>query len=152
MGITTMVKNIKEIHPKTLLLFKVGAFCESFGRDSYIISYLFNYQVRQKANGKEEISNSGFSRKAIPRVLAKLEEQKIDYMLIDVRNDYAVDEKVENKNLNSYDDIFEKSRKYVNKQRRIKEISNKIEQQMDLPNFKDKLKRIEGILNETGTI
>lgn len=152
MGITTMVKNIKEIHPKTLLLFKVGAFCESFGRDSYIISYLFNYQVRQKANGKEEISNSGFSRKAIPRVLAKLEEQKIDYMLIDVRNDYAVDEKVENKNLNSYDDIFEKSRKYVNKQRRIKEISDKIEQQMDLPNFKDKLKRIEGILNETGTI
>lgn len=43
-----MVKNIKEIHPKSLLLFKVGAFCEAYGKDSYIISYLFDYQVRQK--------------------------------------------------------------------------------------------------------
>ena len=49
-----MVKNIKEIHPKSLLLFKVGAFCEGYGKDSYIISYLFNYQVRQK--GKDNIS------------------------------------------------------------------------------------------------
>ena len=48
MSIMNMVKNIKEIHPKSLLLFKVGAFCEAYGKDSYIISYLFDYQVRQK--------------------------------------------------------------------------------------------------------
>lgn len=150
MGITTMVKNIKEIHPKTLLLFKVGAFCESFGRDSYIISYLFNYQVNQK--GKEKIANAGFSRKAIPRVLSKLEEQKIDYMLIDVRNNYYVDEKFENRNLNNYDAVFEKSHKYIKKQRKLKEISKKIEEQMELPDFKEKLKRIEEILYETGKV
>lgn len=54
MSIINMVKNIKEIHPKSLLLFKVGAFCEAYGKDSYIISYLFDYQVRQK--GKDNIS------------------------------------------------------------------------------------------------
>ena len=54
MSIMNRVKNIKEIHPKSLLLFKVGAFCEGYGKDSYIISYLFNYQVRQK--GKDNIS------------------------------------------------------------------------------------------------
>ena len=82
MSIMNMVKNIKEIHPKSLLLFKVGAFCEGYGKDSYIISYLFNYQVRQ--NGKNNISKVGFSKKAIPSVISKLEEQKIDYLLIDV--------------------------------------------------------------------
>jgi DNA mismatch repair ATPase MutS len=78
-----MIKNIKEIHPKTLLLFKVGAFCESYGKDAYILSYLFNYQINQK--GKNNISKIGFSKKSISKVLSKLEEQKIDYLLIDVR-------------------------------------------------------------------
>ena len=45
-----MVRNIKEIHPKTLLIFKVGAFCESYGKDSYIISYLFGYKLKKIEN------------------------------------------------------------------------------------------------------
>ena len=40
MSIINMVKNIKEIQSKTILLLKVGAFCESYGKDSYILSYL----------------------------------------------------------------------------------------------------------------
>ena len=117
MSITNMVKNIKEIHPKTLLLFKVGAYCEAYGRDSYIISYLFDYQIKQK--GENDIPKVGFSKRAIPRVLSKIEEEKIDYLLIDVRNNYNVDDKVENKNLNNYDTMFEKSHKYVKKQRKF---------------------------------
>ena len=98
MSLINMVRNIKEIHPKTLLIFKVGAFCESYGKDSYILSYLFNYQIKPK--GKDNISKIGFSKKAIPRVLSKLEEHKIDYLVIDVRNNYDVDDKFENRNLN----------------------------------------------------
>ena len=44
MSIIRMVENIKEIHPKTILLFKVGAFCESYGKDSYLLSYFFDYE------------------------------------------------------------------------------------------------------------
>ena len=137
MSITNMVKNIKEIHPKTLLLFKVGAFCESYGRDSYIISYLFDYQIKQK----NDIFKVGFSKKAIPRVLSKLEEQKIDYLLIDVRNDYEIDDKYENRNLNNYDTVFEK-------QIKIKEMNERMLYLVDLPDFKEKMLRIEEILNE----
>ena len=144
MSITNMVKNIKEIHPKTLLLFKVGAFCESYGRDSYIISYLFDYQIKQK----NDIFKVGFSKKAIPRVLSKLEEQKIDYLLIDVRNDYEIDDKYENRNLNNYDTVFEKSYIYVKKQRKIKEMNERMLELVDLPDFKEKMLRIEEILNE----
>ncbi len=73
-------KKYKRNTPKTLLIFKVGAFCESYGKDSYILSYLFNYQIKPK--GKDNISKIGFSKKAIPRVLSKLEEHKIDYLVV----------------------------------------------------------------------
>ena len=146
MSIMNMVKNIKEIYPKALLLFKVGAFCEVYGKDSYIISYLFNYQVRQ--NGKNNISKVGFSKKAIPSVISKLEEQKIDYLLIDVRNNYYVDEKFENRNLNKYDTVFEKAYLYVRKQREIRKINEKLMEQIDSADFKEKVGRIEEILNE----
>ena len=146
MSIMNMVKNIKEIHPKSLLLFKVGAFCEGYGKDSYIISYLFNYQVRQ--NGKNNISKVGFSKKAIPSVISKLEEQKIDYLLIDVRNNYYVDDKFENRNLNKYDTVFEKAYLYVRKQREIRKINEKLMEQIDSADFKEKVGRIEEILNE----
>ena len=146
MSIMNMVKNIKEIHPKSLLLFKVGAFCEGYGKDSYIISYLFNYQVRQ--NGKNNISKVGFSKKAIPSVISKLEEQKIDYLLIDVRNNYYVDEKFDNRNLNKYDTVFEKAYLYVRKQREIRKINEKLMEQIDSADFKEKVGRIEEILNE----
>ena len=48
-------------------------------------------------------------------MISKLEKQKIDYLLIDVRNNYYVDEKFENRNLNKYDFVFEKSYLYVRK-------------------------------------
>lgn len=105
--------------------YEFNKFCESYGKDSYILSYLFNYQIKPK--GKDNISKTGFSKKAIPRVLSKLEEHKIDYLVIDVRNNYDVDDKFENRNLNQYDTIYEKSYVYVKKQRQVREIYDILE-------------------------
>lgn len=145
MSIIRMVENIKEIHPKTILLFKVGAFCESYGKDSYLLSYFFDYENKEVKNGVYKV---GFSKKAIPKVMARLEEEKIDYLLLDVRNQYEVDEKLENGNLNRYDVIFEKAYLYVKNRRKIKEIEQKLIKQISLPNFKEKVGKIEEILNE----
>ena len=38
MSILNMVKNIKEVHPKAVVLYRVGTFYSTFGKDSYIIS------------------------------------------------------------------------------------------------------------------
>ena len=32
-----MAQRIKQIHPDYVLIFKVGAFCNTFGKDSYIM-------------------------------------------------------------------------------------------------------------------
>ena len=145
MSIINMVKNIKEIQSKTIVLLKVGAFCESYGKDSYILSYLLGYEIKEVKDG---IYKVGFSKKAIKKVIAKLEEEKIDYLLLDVKNNYDVDEKYENGNLNRYDIVFEKSYKYVKKIRKIKDINEKLIRQINEVNFKEKVRKIEEILNE----
>lgn len=81
-------------------------------------------------------------------MISKSEKQKIDYLLIDVRNNYYVDEKFENRNLNKYDIVFEKSYLYVRKQRKIRKINEKLMEQIDSSDFKEKVERIEEILNE----
>lgn len=45
MGIINIVANIKEIYAEYITLVKVGNFFYCYGRDSYIISYLFNYKI-----------------------------------------------------------------------------------------------------------
>ncbi len=46
---------------------KVGVFCESYGKDSYILSYLLRYEIKEV---KYEIYKIEFSKK----VITKLEE------------------------------------------------------------------------------
>lgn len=61
MGITQMAQRIKQIHPDYVVIFKVGAFCNTFGKDSYIIASTFNYIIKTINN----IPTCGFSKKAL---------------------------------------------------------------------------------------
>ena len=46
MSVINMAKNIKEVHPNALVCYKVGAFVNCYGKDVYIISYLFDYKIK----------------------------------------------------------------------------------------------------------
>ena len=52
------------------------------------------------------------------------------------------------RNLNKYDTVFEKAYLYVRKQRKIRKINEKLMEQIDSADFKEKVGRIEEILNE----
>lgn len=95
-----MIKTIKEIHPKFLCMFKIGAFYHVYNRDSYILSYLFNYKIKDLASNHKEC---GFPESALPKVMTKLENNKINYLLIDRRNNYDVDREEDYKDLNKYE-------------------------------------------------
>lgn len=43
-----------------------------------------------------------FLKKYFGKVVSTLEEKKINYLIIDPRNNYDVDEKSDNRNLNTY--------------------------------------------------
>ena len=41
MSVVNMAKNIKEIYPNDLVIYKVGAFYNSYGKDAYIYLYIY---------------------------------------------------------------------------------------------------------------
>ena len=138
-----VIKTIKEVRPDTICLFKVGTFFHCYNRDSYIVAYLFGYQVRSLEG---ETKECGFPISAINKIEAKLEDKKINYAIYDRQDNYAEDEVVDFKNLNEYNKYFEKSREYINYKFRIERINNKLLSNIDTKELKNTLSKIEDIL------
>ena len=74
MSVINMAKNIKDVHPDFIVCFKVGSFYHVYVKDSYIISYLFNYNIKE---AKDNIYTVGFPKNALPKVISKLEKEKL---------------------------------------------------------------------------
>lgn len=90
MKITNTIKVMKQINPEVIILLKVGEFYYQYGKDSYIISYLFSYKLK---NIENNIPFSGFPKSALYKVLTKLEEQELSYIIVDKSLNYEVIEK-----------------------------------------------------------
>ena len=82
MGTVNMVKTIKKVYPSCAVLVKVGNFYHVYGKDAYILSYLFEYKITEK----EGIPTCGFPLNAISKVENFLEKTKINYVTVDRRN------------------------------------------------------------------
>lgn len=144
MGTINIIKNIKQIHQSDVILVKIGNFYNVYGRDSYIISYLFGYKLKRI----DDVSICGFPTNSFNRIIAKLEEKKINYLVVDRKNEYEVNEKLDNKNLNNYEKYFEKAKKYVNYKSRIDSINEFMLENIEKENFKNIIIKMEDIINE----
>lgn len=142
MSIINMVKTMKEIHCKDVILIKNGKFYNAYGKDTYIISYLFGYKLKKVEN----VMMCGFPLSSIHKVMAKLEERKINYLIVDRRNNYEVDERLDNKNLNNYTKYFEKAKKYISYKTRIDNINNFLLENIDKEDFKDIIRKTKNII------
>ena len=120
MAVITIIKTIKTIHPESIALVKVGKFYNVYGKDSYILSYLFGYRLKEVEN----VSTCGFPVESLHKILNKLENKKINYLLLDRRNNYDVDEILDNKNLNAYTKTYEKAKEYINSKNRVNQIND----------------------------
>ena len=144
-----MIETIKEIHTKDICLFKIGTFYHAYGRDAYILSYIFGYKIKDLEKNYKEC---GFPVSAVSKVCAKLENNKINYLIIDRRNNYDVDEKEDYKNLNRYVEFYEKSNKYVNCKKRIDIINEYLMDNIETKNITKMLSGMEEIMYERGEI
>lgn len=123
MAVITMIKEIKRLYMNYVAIIKIGNFYHVYGKDSYILAYLFGYKLR---NIEENCSTCGFPSTSLAKVKAKLEQKKINYIIIDRRNNYDVDEISDNKNLNIYQETFEKAKNYINVKTRVDAIYEKL--------------------------
>ena len=145
MSVVNMAKDIKKVHPNFVVMYKVGNFVQAFGKDAYIMSYIFEYSLRGM---KDNIQTCGFPKVAIPKVTARLESKKLNYIIIDTRNNYEVDEQEDNKNLNTYEETLMKAKKYIKVKKRMQEIEEKIMEDVENKNIMEKIRKIEEIAYE----
>lgn len=114
-----MIKTIKEIHPTDIIFVEIGSFFYAYGKDSYIVSYLFSYQLKKISN----VSSCAFPKSSLNKIIATLENKKINYIIVDRRNNYEVVQKLNNGSLNKYEEIFEKARVEINYNIRVENIT-----------------------------
>ena len=144
MAIIQMAQKLKQIHPESVMMYKVGSFYHCYGKDAYLISVMFDYLLKPTSNTVE----CGFSINAINKVKTKLEENKINYLLIDPRNNYYVDEENDNRNLNEYNNQFKKSYIQVKNKNQIKRITERLQLLTEDENFKNIIRKLEDVLDE----
>lgn len=142
---TNMIRNAKEIHPDKLLLVRIGKFYHAYGKDAYILSFLFNYQLKKV---KQNVNTAGFPEAALNKVEKILEDKKVDYMVLDKASDYDVLEDESFKDQNQYDVIYGKAHKYVTRKNKIDAIYEHLISNISAEDTREKINQIEEILYE----
>lgn len=143
MAITTIIKEVKKIHNQELVIIKIGNFYHCYGKDAYIISYLLGYKLKKT---KENYYVCGFPIKSIVKVENILERKKVNYMILDRKNNYDVDVFENYKNLNKYQEIYEKAKKYIKTRNNIEEIYKELINNINTKDIDKKIIDIKGIL------
>ena len=123
MGVKNIIQAVKKVHTEYIVLVKEGSFYHIYGKDAYIISYLFGYKI-----------------------VAKLETNKINYLILDKRNNYDIEEIYNNKNLNTYNKFYNESKCYINKVARINNINQFLINNINRECFKEIINSMEEIL------
>ena len=85
-----------------------------------------------------------FPKTAYNKVISKLENNKINYTILDKRNNYEEEEKSNNKNLNKYVEFYEKAKNEISLKIRIEKIQKYLLETKD----KETIFQIEKVINE----
>ena len=145
MGIISVIKTIKDIHKEDIILEKIGKFYYSFGKDAYIMAYIYKYKLKQI---EKNIYSCGFPSTSINKIIADLENKKINYLIVDRKNNYRVDESIDNKNLNNYSKYWEKANKYITAKNKIDYIYKYLIDNIGNDKNDETIKEIGKIINE----
>lgn len=89
-------QNYKKIYPNDIIFIKSGNFFLTFYQDAYVMNELFHYKLI-KANGYIKV---GFPLIAFNKIIKKLEELQINYLIHD--SDIIDRQKYKNNNYKQY--------------------------------------------------
>lgn len=137
------VKLIKDMNPSNVILVKMGSFCHVYGKDAYLLSYLFEYQLKI-VDGT--LSTCGFPASTIEKIEKDLEDKKINYMLVVKKEKYEVVEEKDFKGKNNYGDYADKAYKYIAKKKKVDGIYAYLLDNLNENDFQEKILKIEEII------
>lgn len=142
--INNMIKTIKEIHKEDIVMIKIGNFYHAYGKDACLLSYIFNYKLKEE----NDTYTTGFPINGINKIIANLESMKINYILLDKRNNYEVDQKSDNKSINNYMKYYEKARKQAKYKIKIEKIYDYMQKNISKNECKKIITEVENLINE----
>lgn len=145
MKITNTIKVMKQINPDKIILLKVGNFYYEYGKDAYIVSFIFGYKIKTI---EQNIPFSGFPKTALNKVISKLEENSISYIIVDRSQNYDVMETMNFKSKNCYIDYYNKAHRYILKKNKINNVYKYLIKNVNQKGIDKKISKIEEILYE----
>lgn len=143
MSVGIIIKSVKQIHKEDVVLVQMGKFYYAYGKDAYILSNLFGYKLNEF---ETNIYSVGFPNNSYAKVISKLEKLKINYLILDKRNNYEVLESQNYKNLNNYNKYFEKAKKEILIKIRIQKINEYLLKNINTNSIREKIFEIEKLL------
>ena len=130
----------KTNHLNEVVIIKSGIFCVTFNEDAQIMSYLFNYKIKEISDYKL----IGFPNKTIEKVLNKLTILGVAYVTI-IDNTTHVSKR-SNLTETKYNRLLTKSNKVYEINNRIKNITDKLQNLKTTSDISNILNQIENIL------
>lgn len=137
------LKLIRDLNPNSLILLKMGSFYHAYGKDAYLLAYLFGYQLKTLDGS---LSTCGFPISALGKIERELGDKKINYIQIVRSDNYAVEEDVSFKSENQYNEYTDRAYKFILKKNRVDNISAYLIDNINDENFNEKISKIEEIL------
>lgn len=141
-NIINIVKNVKQVCKDYIVLLEIGTFYYCYGKDSIIISYIGKYKINII---QDNIYSCAFPKTAYNKVISRLDANKINYIILDRRNNYEEIEKSNNKNLNNYQKYYVIGKNEIAMRLRIERIQKYLIQNS---NDKELIGNIEKAINE----
>lgn len=140
MSLENVIWSIKGKYQEYVVLVKIGAFYHSYGKDAYILSYLLGYKRKSFGNNS---STCGFPNNTLAFVECKLEDEKVNYVVIDKAQQRKVEKVIDLNTENRYTEIYNKAYKNIQIQERALNVYNYILDNIENENIKRKLEEIE---------
>jgi len=146
MSIVDTVKTIKKVQVQDVVMIKIGKFVYCYGKDACIISYIFKYIIKML---QDNIYVCAFPKDKLNKIMATLENKKINYIVLDRRNNYRTDEEnLSNGNLNRYNEYLEKAVKYVKLKNQVDSIYEFLIENIEKSETEEMIRSIKKVINE----
>lgn len=134
MKIIDMYFNYKEKYSEYIVLMKIGYFFEIYGEDSKTMNALFGYNIKKYYN----TYRCGFPVNSLNKVLDKLKENKINYVIVDKVNVISKKKFRENN--------YKSQMSKLEIQNRIKDINLKLKNNINRYDINELLNKIEELI------
>ena len=142
MNVLKKIKETKKIEPNSIVFVKFGSFYNIYDEDSFILSYLFGYKIKLSESNYRTCS---FQITSSNKVFSELEENMINYLVIDKKSNFEITKRVDFKEENQYKNFSKIALPYISLKEKLEVLCQNILKNIDDRNLDAKLENLENI-------